>query len=150
MGQSLVQNYLHIIWSTKNREPLTIPGIEESLHAYLAGICSQQDSPAFKVGGYNNHIHILCLLSKNIPVSKLMENIKRGSSKWVKTKGSQFSNFYWQDGYGAFSVSPSILDRVVAYIENQHEHHKNKTFKDEFRLFLQKYKIDYDERYVWD
>ena len=150
MGQSLVQNYMHIVWSTKNRKPLIVPEIEKSLHAYLAGACGELDSPAIKVGGYIDHIHLLCRVSKNIAISKLMEQIKKSSSKWAKAKGSHFSNFYWQDGYGAFSVSPSVLDRVVAYIENQHEHHKSKTFKDEFRHFLKKYKVNYDEKYVWD
>ncbi len=150
MGQSLVQNYMHIIWSTKNRVPLIKPEIEKSLHAYLAGICSEHDSPAIKVGGYIDHIHILCRISKNISISNFMGHIKKSSSKWAKTKGGQFSSFYWQDGYGAFSVSPSNVDRVVAYIENQHEHHKTKSFKEEFRLFLKKYKVDFDERYVWD
>ncbi len=150
MGQSLVQNYMHIIWSTKYRKPLITREIEKSLHAYLAGTCNKLNSPAITVGGYYDHIHILCSVSKNIAISKFMEQIKKSSSKWIKTKGTQFSNFYWQDGYGAFSVSPSMVNRVTAYIENQHEHHKTHSFKEEFRIFLRNYKMDYDERYIWD
>ena len=81
---------------------------------------------------------------------KLLEEIKKQSSKWIKTKGKIYSGFYWQDGYGIFSVNPSEIDIVVAYITNQHEHHRKKKFKDEFRAFLKKYKVEYDERYVWD
>ena len=150
MGQSLVQNYMHLVWSTKYRQPLILPEIEESLHAYLASTCKQLDSPALKVGGYYDHIHILCRVSKNITIANLMEQIKKNSSKWIKNQDPKFSNFYWQNGYGAFSVNPKGVDRVSRYIENQHEHHKSQSFKTEFRLYLEKYKIPYDEKYVWD
>ena len=81
---------------------------------------------------------------------KLLEELKSHSSKWIKTKGKEYSNFYWQDGYGAFSVNPYEVDKVIKYIDNQHEHHSKKTFQDEYRAFLKKYQIDYDEKYVWD
>lgn len=80
----------------------------------------------------------------------LLEKLKANSSKWIKTKDASLFNFYWQDGYGAFSVNPSQVDKVVAYIANQHEHHRKKTYQEEYRSFLKKYKVDYDERYVWD
>ena len=150
MGQSLVQNYLHFIWSTKHREPLIKPDIEKDLHAYLAGICYELKSPVIKVGGHIDHIHLLSRVSKNMSISSFMAEIKKSSSKWIKTKDKRFSNFYWQDGYAAFSVSHSNLADVVSYIDNQHEHHKSKTFKDEIILFLEEYKIEYDERYLWD
>ena len=103
-----------------------------------------------KIGGYTDHVHILCLLSKKITLMKLLEEVKSHSSKWMKTKGPELKNFYWQDGYGAFSVNPSQIDRVIAYIENQNEHHRKKTSQDEYRAFLKKYKVEFDERYVWD
>jgi REP element-mobilizing transposase RayT len=102
------------------------------------------------IGGYKNHVHILCLLSKKITQMKLLEELKKSSSKWIKTKGSKYLNFYWQNGYGIFSVNPAQVDIVREYITNQEKHHKKLTFKEEFRKFLHKYDIDYDERYVWD
>lgn len=150
MGQSLVKNYLHIVFSTKHREALIYPPYEEELHAYLGGICKNLECVPIKVGGYTNHVHILCMLSKKIALIKLMEELKSHSSKWMKTKDESLKNFYWQDGYGAFSVNPSEIDTVIEYISNQHEHHRKKTFEDEYRAFLQKYQVEYDERYVWD
>lgn len=149
-GQSLVKNYIHIIFSTKHREPLIHPPVEAELHSYLGGICNKLDCQVIKVGGYNDHIHILCMLSKKIALMKLMEELKSHSSKWIKTKGTGYENFYWQDGYGAFSVNPSEIDTVIAYIANQHEHHSKKTFQDEYRAFLKKYNVEYEEKYVWD
>jgi putative transposase len=150
MGQSLVKNYLHIVFSTKHRKPLIHPPYESELHSYLGGICKNMECPPIKIGGYTDHIHILCMLSKKIALMKLLEEIKSHSSKWMKTKDELLKNFYWQDGYGAFSVNPNEVDTVIAYISNQHEHHKKKTFKDEYRAFLKKYNVEYDERYVWD
>jgi REP element-mobilizing transposase RayT len=150
MPQSLVQNNLHIIFSTKNRQHLIDEEIEEELHRYLGNICNKLECQVIKVGGYTNHIHILCLLSKKITLIKLVEQLKSNSSKWIKTKGKQYKNFYWQDGYGPFSVSPSQVEVLRNYIANQKEHHKEKTFKQEYRAFLKKYKVEYDERYVWD
>ena len=150
MGQSLVKNYLHIVFSTKHRQHLIHPPIESELHAYLGGICKALECHPIKIGGYTDHIHILCMLSKKITLMKLMEEVKGHSSKWIKTKGADYANFYWQDGYGAFSVNPSEINRVIAYIANQHEHHDKKTFQQEYRVILEKYEVAYDERYVWD
>ena len=150
MGQSLVKNYIHIVFSTKHREALIYPPVEAELHAYLGGICKKLDCPVLKVGGYTDHIHILCMLSKKIALMKLMEELKSHSSKWIKSKGPGYKHFYWQDGYGAFSVNPSEVDKVIAYIENQHEHHRKKAFQDEYSAFLKKYKVEYDEKYVWE
>lgn len=150
MGQSLVKNYLHIVFSTKNRQPLIAPPVEAELHSYLGGISNNLDCPVLKVGGYTDDIHILCLLSKKLALIKLMEELKSHSSKWIKTKGIGYENFYWQDGYGAFSVNPSEVETVWTYIDNQHEHHRKKSFQEEYRSFLKKYKVDYDEKYVWD
>ena len=150
MGQSLVKNYVHLVFSTKYRQHFIHPPVEAELHRYLGGICNNLECPVIIVGGYTDHIHILCMLSKKIALMKLLEEVKSHSSKWMKTKGDDLYNFYWQGGYGAFSVNPSQVDIVTAYIANQHEHHKKKGFQDEYRSFLKKYKIPYDERYVWD
>ena len=150
MGQSLVKNYVHLVFSTKYRQPLIQPPVEEELHRYLGGICNRLGCQVIIVGGYTDHIHILCMLSKKIALMKLMEELKSHSSKWIKTKGPGYENFYWQDGYGAFSVNPAEIDRVISYIANQHAHHDRKTFQDEYRAFLKKYKVEYDEKYVWE
>ncbi len=150
MGQSLVKNYIHLVFSTKYREPLIDEAIESDLYAYLGGICNQLECQPVKIGGFTDHIHILCMLSKKTALMKLVEELKSHSSKWIKTKGENYRNFYWQGGYGAFSVNPAEMDVVVRYIENQKEHHRKKSFQEEYRAFLKKYKVEYDERYVWD
>ena len=150
MSQSLARNYVHIVFSTKYRQPLIHPPIEEELHRYLGGICNNLEYHPIQVGGFTDHIHILCTLSKKLALVKLVEEVKSHSSRWMKSKGEALKSFYWQDGYGAFSVNPTQVDIVKAYIENQHAHHKQKSFQDEYRIFLKKYMIDYDERYVWD
>jgi putative transposase len=150
MGQSLVKNYLHIIFSTKNRQPHITDNIETELFSYIGGICNRLDCQTVIVGGYRDHIHILCLLSKKIKLMRLMEEVKGHSSKWVKTKGEDFNNFYWQNGYGAFSVYSKDVDRVTKYIRNQREHHSGQNFQDEYRLFLEENEMEYDEQYVWD
>ncbi len=150
MPQSLTKQYTHIIFSTKNREPLIDERIEPELHAYLGGICKEMDSHPIIVGGYVDHIHILCNLSRKVALMKLLEEVKGHSSKWIKGKGDNYLNFYWQQGYGAFSVSPTHINSVYNYIANQHEHHKTQSFQDECRGFYKKYGIEYDERYVWD
>ena len=150
MGQSLVKNYIHIIFGTKHRAPLIYQPVQNELYRYIGGICREMECYSVKIGGYTDHVHILCLLSKKITLMKLLEEVKSHSSKWMKTKGPELKNFYWQDGYGAFSVNPSQIDRVIAYIENQNEHHRKKTSQDEYRAFLKKYKVEFDERYVWD
>ena len=150
MSQSLSKVYVHIIFSTKNRQSLIDDNIKTSLFEYLGGICKGLDCNPLKVGGTADHIHVICLLSRKITQMKLLEELKKQSSKWMKTKGKTYSNFYWQDGYGIFSVNPSEIDVVIKYISNQEEHHKKVTFQNEFRAFLKKYGVDYDERYVWD
>jgi putative transposase len=150
MGQSLVQNYIHIIFSTKNREPFILPKIENDLFSYLGGICNKLECTVLKVGGHLDHVHILCMLSKKIALMKLLEVVKANSSGWIKTNGEDYSDFYWQNGYGAFSVKHADVQSVIDYIENQKEHHSKSNFKDEFRTFLKKYEVSYDEKYVWD
>lgn len=150
MGQSLVKNYIHIVFSTKHREELIYPPYEQELHAYLGGVCNELECPVLIVGGYTNHIHILCMLSKKMALMTLVQKVKAHSSKWIKTKDKRFENFFWQDGYGAFSVNPREVITVVNYIKNQKEHHRKKDFKEEYRAFLNSYDVDYNEDYVWD
>lgn len=150
MAQSLVRNYLHIVFSTKNRVPLIFPPVEEELYRYLGGICNNLECPLVKIGGHVDHVHVLCSLSKKITLIKLLEELKSSSSKWIKSKDEKLKSFYWQNGYGAFSVNPSEIDIVKRYIENQHQHHEKKSFQHEYRAFLEKYKVEYDEKYVWD
>jgi len=150
MSQSLSQVYVHITFSTKNRQPLIDDSIKQTLWAYIAGLCRTLECLAIRVGGYDDHIHICCLLSKKVTQVELLQEIKKKSSQWMKTQGEQYSAFYWQDGYGIFSVNPSEVEKVVEYVDNQHEHHKKRTFQEELLAFLKKYKVAYDERYLWE
>jgi REP element-mobilizing transposase RayT len=150
MGQSLVKNYLHIIFSTKHRQKLISSVVEQELFQYMAGICKRLDCPPLKIGGHEDHVHLLCMLSKKIALMKLLEEVKSHSSKWMKSFGNEFSNFYWQDGYGAFSVNPAEVETVIDYIAHQREHHQSACFQREYRGLLKKYEVAYDEKYVWD
>jgi putative transposase len=151
MPQSLTKLYVHIIFSTKNRSPLLEDeNIRNQMYAYLASILREFNCPALVIGGTVDHIHILCTLSKTTTLTDVIREIKRNSSKWIKTKGTQYNDFYWQSGYGAFSVSYSNIPHARDYIINQQEHHKQTTFQDELRSFLKKHGIEFDERYIWD
>ena len=150
MSQSLSMNLVHLIYSTKNRIPCFGPDIRPALFKYQAGIFREWGSPAIEIGGEKDHVHALFVLSKNHALCKIIEEVKKGSSKWMKTQGSAFQDFCWQGGYGAFSVSQSHVSDVRAYILRQEEHHRTMTFQEEFRKFLERYGIEYDDRYVWD
>jgi REP element-mobilizing transposase RayT len=151
MSQSLTQIYLHIVFSTKHRAPfLKDRELRSRLHAYLVGACKNLGCPSLQVGGVEDHVHILCRLSKNITVANLLQELKRESSKWLKTQARDLEDFYWQNGYGAFSVSASQVDAVKEYIETQEEHHRTMSFQDEFRRLCHKHGVEIDERYVWD
>ena len=150
MAQSLSRILLHLIFSTKNREPLINKNIRPDLHAYIAGVCRKLNSEAYRVGGTEDHVHIACSLPRNLAVSKLLEEIKKSSSAWVKTHHSALSKFSWQAGYGAFSLGQSQLGTLIAYIENQAEHHRTRSFKEELIDFFQKYHVVFDEKYLWD
>lgn len=148
MSQSLARNVIHLIFSTKNREPLITTAVRADLFAYLAGALNAIDCPAIRVGGVADHVHLLFVLSKNIALSKAVEEVKKESSKWSKER--VHPQFYWQTGYGAFSVSASMEDTVAAYIENQEEHHAKRTFQDELREFFHKHRMAFDESHLWD
>jgi len=148
MGQSLSKVYIHLVFGTKKRKPLISEYVREELHLYIAGILKKMESPALRINSVSDHIHILFLQSKNYALSKIVEEVKKNSSKWIKTKG--IINFTWQIGYGAFSVSSSKIEVVKKYIENQQEHHRKKTFMEEVELFMRKYQMnDYDKMYFW-
>jgi putative transposase len=149
MPQSLSQIYLHLIFSTKDRRPLlNDETIRSETHKYLGGTFNNLDCPVLVVGGVADHVHILCRLGRMITVANLIKELKRESSKWLKTKG--VDDFYWQSGYGAFSVSTSQVEEVRKYIVNQDGHHHKWTFQEEFRRLLTKCGVEWDERYVWD
>jgi putative transposase len=148
MAQTLVRVLVHLIFSTKDRANVILPGVESELHTYLAGIANNLDSPCLAVNGTPDHVHMLVSQSKNLALAKLVEEVKKGSSKWIKTKGAALKRFHWQDGYAAFSVSQSKVKAVEAYIAEQKEHHRRKSFQEELIQFLRKHGVEYDERYI--
>jgi len=151
MPQSLAQIYLHIVFSTKDRRPfLSDRTLREEMHRVLGDLCNKLNCPVLCVGGTSDHVHILCRLGKTMSPAGLVKELKRESSIWVKTRAAALADFYWQAGYGAFSVSPAHVGILREYIANQEEHHRAESFQDEFRRQLTKYGIEWDEHYVWD
>lgn len=150
MPQSLVKNLVHLVFATKHRRPWLLDDVRDSLFAYQAGVFQQWESPALVIGGIEDHVHALFSLSKNHALKKIVEEVKKGSSKWMKTDGTKNKGFHWQNGYAAFSVSESNVPEVRRYIENQREHHRKMTFQEELRTLLTRHGVGFDERYVWD
>jgi putative transposase len=150
MPQSLSKVILHIIFSTKNREPWLDSDVRPRMHAYLATICRDLGTEIVRVGGVADHVHIVTILPRTVSQAQMIEQIKKASSKWIKALGSPYRGFSWQRGYGAFSVSPSQLDAVLQYVETQQKHHRTRTFQEEYRELLRKHQVDFDERYLWD
>ena len=150
MPQSLSSILIHLVFSTKNREPFISRAIEPELHPYMASIFRALKSPSLAIDGTTDHVHILLSLSRIMKIADVVEEVKTESSKWIKTKGREFRNFHWQKGYGAFSIGQSNLSQLKRYIRGQKEHHRRVTFQDEYRKFLKRYEIPCDERYVWD
>jgi REP element-mobilizing transposase RayT len=151
MPQSLARILVHVVFSAKHRHPfLAEKIIRNEMHAYLGGTCNNLGCPVLIVGGVADHAHILCSLTRKMSVADFVGEIKRESSKWVKTKTETLKKFSWQNGYGIFSVGQSEVERVRAYIANQEEHHRKRTFEDEYRAFLKEYGVEFDERFVWD
>lgn len=150
MPQSLSSVLVHLIFATKGRAPFITPGIEPELYAYMATVFRACDSPVLAINGTTNHVHVLCALSRKMTMADLVEEAKKRSSKWIKTKGREFNDFRWQTGYGAFSIGESNVAALKAYIDGQKEHHRRRSFEDEYRAFLQKYGVHYDEAYLWD
>src|SRR5437588_2580620 len=151
MSQSLSKMWTHLVFSTKDRYPfLSNQEIRDKTQKYVAGILRKQDCPTLIVGGAADHVHSLFVLSKNRSIAEIVYEVKRGSSKWIKTQGAEHKKFHWQSGYGAFSVSQSHVEQVRRYIAGQERHHRKVTFQDELREFLRRYEVEYDERYAWD
>ena len=149
MAQTLVCLGVHVVFSTKDRRPLITSEVEPELYAYLAGTAKNLDSRCLAAGGTGNHVHLLISQSKNIALSRLMEEIKKSSSKWVKTKAAVLRGFAWQDGYGAFTIGQSQVEALKRYIAAQKERHRKQTFEEELVTLLNKYQVEYDERYIW-
>lgn len=150
MPQSLTKLYAHLIFSTKSRQPFLDYEIRPRVHGYLATIIRNLDSPWVVVGGVADHVHILFDMGKMHAPVEFVEQAKRESSKFVKTLGAQYKDFYWQRGYGMFSVGPAQRGEAEEYVRSQDEHHRSKTFQHEFRTFLERYGIACDEQHLWD
>jgi REP element-mobilizing transposase RayT len=149
MPQSLSKVLVHVIFSTKTRKPFITSEIRPRLHAYLVGVLDNLHSPSIQTGGVADHVHILCALHRTVSQASLIEEIKKSSSKWMKNDGG-VPDFSWQAGYGAFSIGGSQREALIRYIQKQEEHHHKETFQEEFRAFLERYQVKYDEKYVWD
>jgi putative transposase len=150
MPQSLHVLSAHIIFSTKKRQPWLTRDIRERVWAYQSRILQNLECKSITIGGVADHVHVLCNLIKKFPTAKVLEILKKDSSKFVKTLGPGLRDFHWQDGYGLFSVSPSHFEAIRKYILEQEKHHKRETFQDEYLRILKKYGAPYDERYLWD
>jgi len=140
---------VHLIFHVKNNIGLIRAEDEKELYAYMGGVIKSSNSIPVNINGTEDHVNVLCIMSKNISLSDLMEDIKKNSSRWIKTKGTHYQNFAWQGGYAGFSVSQSKVDVVSRYIDNQKEHHKHQTFREEYIQFLKEYGIEYNEDYLW-
>ena len=150
MPQSLACLQVHLVFSTKNRERIISDSVRPTLHAYMATVLQSIDCPADLINSVDDHVHILFNQARTVAISTVVEEVKKASSKWIKTQGSEFGNFSWQAGYGAFSVSESNVQIVRDYIVKQQEHHRRTTFQDEYRLFLERHRVAFDERYMWE
>ncbi len=150
MSQSLFIVPVHVVFSTKGRRPLLRDEERGELHAYITGILHNHDCPLLEINSVADHIHILFAQSKNHVPAKIMEHVKTGSSKWIKTKAAWYGDFAWQGGYGEFGVCNTHTEAVRQYIRNQPEHHKKEDFQTEFRRICEKNGVAIDERYVWD
>jgi REP element-mobilizing transposase RayT len=151
MPQSLSAVYIHLVFSTKERRPfLRDKTARDSLHSYLGGISEQLECPTIIVGGVEDHVHLLARFGRTITQAEWVKELKRVSNGWLKSQAPELADFEWQGGYADFSVSQSNLAQVTAYIANQEEHHRKTNFQDEVRALLQKHKVDFDERYLWD
>jgi REP element-mobilizing transposase RayT len=151
MSQSLAKILLHTVFSTKDRRPLLRDlDLRQELHRYLGGILAGRDCQPLIVGGVEDHVHLLCVLARTCEPAEMVKEVKRSSSLWIKTKGLEYQDFAWQNGYGIFSIGFSQVETVRRYIASQAEHHQKLSFQDEYRSLLKRYEIAFDERYVWD
>ena len=149
MAQSLCKIYLHVVFHIKTTSPQINEEHLERVHSYIGQLVNTTGCQTIRVGGTSDHVHVVCLLSRSETVSHLIEEMKRNSCRWIKTLSPRYEQFAWQGGYAAFSVSQSVMDKTVEYVNNQQEHHKRVSFHDEYIQFLKLYNIEYDERYVF-
>lgn len=150
MPQSLSAVYIHLVFSTKHRQPfLHDESLRRDLHSFLGGTSKTLECPPILVGGVEDHVHLLARFGRTITQAEWVKELKRVSNLWLKEEGG-LSNFEWQSGYADFSVSQSNLEQVKKYIANQKEHHRKLSFQDEVRALLKKHQMDWDERYIWD
>ena len=149
MAQSLCKIYLHIIFHVKTTSPQIADEHLDRLHSYIGQLVNTTGCQVIRVGGIGDHVHILCMLSRNENVAHLVEEVKRNSSRWIKTIDARYEKFAWQGGYAVFSVSQSVVDKTIEYVGNQREHHKKQSFRDEYLAFLKSYNVEYDEQYVF-
>jgi putative transposase len=149
MANSFTQLYVHCVWSTKNREPLIGRGVESRVWSTIAETAHRHGIHVNKVGGIENHVHVLLELPRTMGIAEMMKQVKGGSSQAIRKSRVLHESFAWQDGYGAFTVSKSVVQEVVDYIENQRAHHQQMTFEEEFVQFLNRHGIEYDEKYLW-
>jgi putative transposase len=151
MPQSLSKILLHLVFSTKDRRPfLRDQTLRDEMHKYIGGILNGLDCPPVVVGGVEDHVHALCILSRTCTPADMVKEVKRGSSLWIKTRSPEHADFAWQNGYGIFSIGHSQIEDMRRYIAEQEQHHAKTTFQDEFRRLLERYEVRFDERYVWD
>ena len=150
MPQSLAKNLIHLVFSTKNRQSILTEPVRDPLCAYASAVLRDLDSHVIAISAWRDHVHILFTLSKNHSLAQVVMEVKRATSKWIKAQGTEFTKFHWQSGYGAFSIGQSGVEEVKGYISSQAEHHRVKSFEEEFRSFLKRYEIEFDERYIWD
>ena len=149
MSQSLTKIYLHIVFHLKTSCRKIRPEDIDSLHRYIGKMVNIAGCQVLQVGGTEDHVHVLITLSKTENTAHVVEEMKRNSSRWIKTLSPYYADFAWQGGYGAFSIGQSQVNTVIRYLQNQAEHHKKQSFRDEYIQFLQLYNIEYDEKYLW-
>ena len=150
MAQSFCNCLMHCVWSTKGRRNLIPPELQKRLLPYLGGIARDNAMKALVVGGISNHVHSLVSLPSTMAVAKAVQLVKGGSSKWVHDTFPDYRDFEWQAGYGAFSIGAAQVDRTIKYIQNQEEHHRGRSFEEEFLEILKVHGVEYDARYIWD
>lgn len=150
MPQSLAKVYVHLIFSTKDREQTLPDEIRPDLHAYMGGILYGLGCAPIEINTEPDHAHVFFLLSRTVALSDIVGNLKKSTNDWLRAQGSHFATFFWQAGFGAFSVSQSQVEDTRIYIRNQREHHRVKSFQDELRAFLKAYEVEFDEKYLWD
>ena len=150
MPQPLAKIHLHLVFSTRNRERILANEDRPDLHAYMGGILKGMDCMPIEINSEPDHVHGLFMLGRTVAVSEVVAGLKKSATDWLRARSLRHAGFHWQSGYGVFSVSQSAVETVRKYIRNQRDHHRGKTFMDEYRAMLEKHGMEYDERYVWE